>query len=124
VRRVTAGRAVLTGYGDSWRWRLGGGVGAVRDHREWWSALVSAVAYAPATPIASPALDSSSTSPAEPDAAPVAHLIDALGPPSAHTAFVSAMPAWWREPAPRWLPVLLFFFLLAEWGSRRLRGVR
>ena len=47
ARRVGAGRVVQLGYDDSWRWRMAGAAGSENAHREWWSRLVSSVAYAP-----------------------------------------------------------------------------
>jgi hypothetical protein len=125
VRRVTAGRVALTGYEESWRWRLAGGADGVRAHREWWSSLVSAVAYAPALPVPARALAASPAHLGELDAAPVTHLVDALGPASAQSSrWGDASRVWWRWQAPWWLCVPLFLLLLAEWGSRRLRGAR
>ena len=39
ARRIGAGRALQFGYEDTWRWRMGGSEGAVRDHRVWWTGL-------------------------------------------------------------------------------------
>src|SRR5207248_4874175 len=50
ARRIGAGRILQLGYEDTWRWRMGGSDGAVRDHRMWWSGLLSSVAYAPRAP--------------------------------------------------------------------------
>jgi hypothetical protein len=111
ARRVGAGRIVQTGYVDTWRWRMSAARGG-GDHREWWAGLVSAVAYAPAV---ARAPDRTS------DNAPVARLIDALGPMTA------------QSPGPRpvddrsrrgWLFAAIVVALLAEWGSRRFRGGR
>ncbi|MEO7683865.1 MAG: hypothetical protein ABIU86_07990, partial [Gemmatimonadaceae bacterium] len=44
ARRVLAGRALQIGYDETWRWRMGGGANALRDHRSWWTGLVSSVA--------------------------------------------------------------------------------
>jgi hypothetical protein len=125
VRRVTAGRVALTGYGESWRWRLAGGAEGVRAHREWWSSMVASVAYAPVLPLAAHTIATSPALMEEADAAPMASLIDALGSasaPSAQSGDVSRI--WWRGHAPWWLSMPLFVLLLAEWGSRRLRGAR
>ena len=110
ARRVEAGRVVQLGYDESWRWRLAGGAQAVDAHRAWWSAIVSSVAYRAAAPL----------SRAEHDDAPLARLVDALGPSSAE-AGTSPTRATWSPPA-----VLLFALatglLLIELASRRLRG--
>jgi hypothetical protein len=54
------------------------------------------------------------------DRAPVASLIERLGP-LALGPTISGAPV--RATVPRsWLFVLLSLCLLAEWGSRRLRG--
>ena len=70
--RVGAGRSVQIGYEDTWRWRVAGGPSSVRDHRAWWTSLVSSVAYASRASIAPRTLTT--------DDAPVAELVAALGP--------------------------------------------
>ena len=112
ARRIGAGRAIQLGYEDTWRWRMGGGDGAVRDHRIWWTGLVSSVAYAPRLqPIAA----TTST-----DEAPTIGLVAAIGPGKA----VGAMASRSGKPA---FPLALLFLLLAlgltgEIASRRQRG--
>jgi hypothetical protein len=111
ARRVGAGRVVQLGYDDSWRWRMAGANGSENAHREWWSRLVSAVAYAP--PVASAPT-------AETRGAPLAELVDRLGP-----ARVAGPPIAGRGPIDRrLLLVAMMILLLAEWGSRRLRGFK
>jgi hypothetical protein len=111
ARRVGLGRVVQIGYDDTWRWRLGGGEDAPREHAAWWSAMVSAVAHAPraeAPPAASRALDG----------APFARLVATLGPSSDEPSVSSTDPArtrWWIMP-------VIAALLLASWASRRLRG--
>jgi hypothetical protein len=75
---------------------------------------VSAVAYAPSPPRDSVALGAMGES------APVAHLVDRLGPSR------SVLPAAGsRAPVDRRIfMVLIMLFLLMEWASRRLRGLR
>ena len=111
ARRVGAGRVLQLGYEDTWRWRISGGDGAVRDHRRWLSGLVSSVAYAPRV---------SRSIPVETDEAPVADFVGAVGvSPSA--SFASTAPS----RATNWLLplfVLLSLMLVSEIGSRRLRG--
>jgi len=120
ARRVGAGRVVQMGYQDTWRWRMAGGDESVRDHRKWWSGLVSGVAYAPA-------LARKSTSRGEPDGmrsvideAPVANLVAAIGPQTLSTSGPISM----RSPAHArlWLFVIMAVALIAEVASRRSRG--
>jgi hypothetical protein len=105
--RVGAGRVIQVGYDDSWRWRMAGATGSESAHREFWSRLVSAVAYAPAAG-------------GEPAAvAPTAFLVDQLGPAR------DAAPDAPSAPVDRRLLItLMMILLLAEWASRRLRGLR
>lgn len=112
ARRVGAGRVLQVGYDDSWRWRMAGAAGSENAHREWWSRLVSAVAYAPPVAASRAALAD--------QGAPLASLVDRLGP-----ARVSAASAATRPPLDRriWL-ALIMILLLTEWASRRLRGLK
>lgn len=114
ARRIAAGRVVQFGYEDTWRWRMGGGVNALRDHRLWWSGLVSSVAYAPR--ITRGRVESQSTE------APLAALVAAAGP-----AFAAAGTSGATNDAQRWamwLFLLLAVALIAMVASRRLRGVK
>ncbi|HEX6053967.1 MAG TPA: hypothetical protein VFZ21_32070 [Gemmatimonadaceae bacterium] len=115
ARRVDAGRVVQVGYDETWRWRMGGGDEAVRAHREWWSRLVSSVAYAPLAPVSAPTN-------AVADPAPLALLHSALGAPSPLDSAVTQP----RDAAAitRVLFLLVVAPLLLEWVSRRLRGAR
>jgi hypothetical protein len=109
VRRVGAGRVMQVGYDDSWRWRMAGGPGSDAAHRDWWSRLVSSVAYAP------PFGDQAGTS-----TAPLAAMVARLGPSR-------PLPASARGASlvdRRIYMTLIIILLLAEWGSRRLRGLR
>jgi hypothetical protein len=112
ARRIGAGRSLQLGYEDTWRWRMGGGEGAVRDHRVWWTGLVSRVAYAPRVPRA--------TATGASDEAPMAGLVAAIGPMTqrAATSGLSGTPPDWMI----WLFVLLALGLVGEVASRRLRG--
>ena len=105
ARRVGAGRVIQLGYQDTWRWRMEGGEGSVAAHRAWWAGLVAGVAYEPAR----------SHEPGDP--APLASLIDALGPPK--TLPPSQTPG--SPPYPVVVAALVLC-LLGEWLSRRLRG--
>ena len=111
ARRFGAGRVLQSGYEDTWRWRMAGAESSVRDHRDWWTELVSSVAYAPRVALASTTGI---------DDAPVADLVSALGLP---IALGDALPrgsslSHWAA----WLFALLGFALIAEVASRRLRG--
>ena len=112
VRRVGAGRALQLGYEDTWRWRMDGGDGAVRDHRVWWTGLVSSVAYAPRVQPASPTASS--------DEAPMIALVAAIGPSKPVGVFSD------RSGKPAFLLASLFLLLalglVGEIASRRLRG--
>ena len=112
ARRIDAGRALQVGYEDTWRWRMGGGEGAVRDHRVWWTGLVSNVAYAPRVPRAATS--------APTDEAPMVGLVAAIGPsvPTRAMSSLGGNPSDWTT----WLFVLLALGLVGEVASRRLRG--
>jgi hypothetical protein len=112
ARRIGAGRALQLGYEDTWRWRMGGGDGAVRDHRLWWTGLVSSVAYAPRV------LRAPATTPT--DEAPRIGLVAAIGPgtpPSAISNRSGTQSDWMAG-----LFALLALGLVGEVASRRLRG--
>ena len=112
ARRIGSGRVVQVGYDDSWRWRMAGAPGSESAHREWWSRVVSSVAYVPSSTVHS---DASAT-----DAAPLAHLVGRLGP-----ARPDAGGRAGRGPIDkRLLLALIMTLLIVEWGSRRLRGFR
>ena len=111
VRRAGAGRAIVVGYDESWRWRMLGGASGPAAHRAWWSRTVGLVA--PEHDVARPAVASA--------AAPLASLVSTLGPaspPAARTETVSS------DALPLFLLVLLSLALLAETASRRFRGER
>jgi hypothetical protein len=112
ARRVGAGRVLQVGYDDSWRWRMAGATGSERAHREWWSRMISAVAYVP-----SPAARAATMGW---ESAPVAGLVDRLG------AAQREPPAGdGRRPIDnRLFLAAIMILLIAEWGSRRLRGLR
>jgi hypothetical protein len=112
ARRFGAGRVVQSGYEDTWRWRMAGAETSVRDHREWWTELVSNVAYAQR--VALPPLTD------EADAAPVAELVSALGPPRAEGDVAGAGLS--RSHWLAWMFALMAIALIAEVASRRLRG--
>ena len=111
ARRAAAGRVVLVGVEETWRWRMAGADGAVALHRAWWSRVVSSAAPTPLGPAPIEAAE----------AAPVAAAIDRLGAPR-------PVPPLGESPAPAGLPAWTFGVavtaLLAEWTLRRLRGAR
>lgn len=113
ARRVGAGRVVQIGYDETWRWRMAGAGDAAGDHRDWWARVVAAAAYQPQVGNRQSAID-------DRDRAPLASLVEALGPAAAGPTFMTAG----FDPR-RLLPaagLLLFLSLLGEWASRRLRG--
>ncbi|MFL5640179.1 MAG: hypothetical protein ACJ78M_12470 [Gemmatimonadaceae bacterium] len=109
ARRFIAGRVIQLGYEDTWRWRMGGADEAVRDHRIWWTGLVSSVAYAPRITRSAPASDD----------APLANLVAALGAsaPGSQRSGPVTESTW-----SFWLFVLFTTGLIGEIVSRRLRG--
>jgi hypothetical protein len=112
ARRIAAGRSIQLGYEDTWRWRMGGGEAAVRDHRLWWTGLVSSVAYARRVP---PASVTTST-----DEAPMSELVAAIGPSTPVSALSNLSGS--RSNWMAWLFLLLALGLIGEITSRRMRG--
>jgi len=114
ARRVDAGRVMQVGYDETWRWRMAGGDESAAAHREWWSRLVAAVAYAPLIPRGSGMTSIDET--------PLASLVEALGPPTT----MDGRPATRTDRARvTWMLFLLAAAsLLVEWTSRRFRGAR
>ncbi len=110
ARRVGAGRVLQVGYDDSWRWRMAGGPGAEAAHRMWWSRVAGSVAYVP--------VGRSAEREQAGAAAPVAHLVERIGP-----ARAAAQGARSRRVDSRMLMAIIMVLLLTEWGSRRLRGL-
>ena len=111
--RIGIGRSVQIGYQDTWRWRMTGSDAAVQDHRDWWTGLVSDVAYAPRIP--RPAAVGVAV-----DEAPMIGLVAAIGKKATVTprsTFSDTVPDWMAL-----LFVILSLALLAEIASRRLRG--
>jgi hypothetical protein len=107
ARRVDRGRVVLVGYDDTWRWRMAGGADALEEHRAWWAALVASVARVDRTPL-----------PASADEAPLAAMVQLLGPSSARPAGAAAA----GRLSHGWAFAALAVALLLQWLSRRLRG--
>lgn len=109
--RLGNGRVVLAGYSDTWEWRMRGDDRALEAHRDWWSAVVGAAAYAPDTAAATQS----------PESAPVAALYAALGPPG--TAASLPLLRDRRLPVEALLFALASLSLLAEIISRRRRSL-
>jgi hypothetical protein len=108
------GRIARVGYDSTWRWRMADGDSGPARYRAWWSAIVARVAYAPriGQPIS-----------ADVDAAPLAHLVDALGSPSSSSGTADGRPPF--DPTRgAWVFGALLAALLLEWASRRVRGRR
>jgi hypothetical protein len=112
ARRVAAGRVVQSGVEESWRWRMQGGASGAREHREWWTRLVSAAAgSAPSAPTAQ------ATHPAD-VSAPRAAMVQRLGPAVSAAPIIPSDP----RPLPAWLGAITLVLMVAEWASRRARG--
>ncbi len=114
VQRRGAGRVVVSGYWDTWRWRMEGDDDGIVAHRAWWSALVSDVAFAPRA-------NRDKFATVWPgDAAPYADLVARWGTSGA-LPFVASSTE--HTQSRRWLLyVFAVIALLGEWRSRRLRG--
>ncbi|HUF65389.1 MAG TPA: hypothetical protein VMM17_05375 [Gemmatimonadaceae bacterium] len=109
--RFGAGRVIVSGYGDTWQWRMLGDEQGLEAHRDWWSAVVGAAAYAP---------DTSDTA-ISPESAPLAALHAALGPPGA--AGPQPTLSFRRFPLDAALFGLTLLALVGETVSRRRRGL-
>jgi hypothetical protein len=109
-RRVGSGRVIATGYDDTWRIRMAPpDDNAPEVHRRWWSSLAAGVVHSRLVPRDAGPVDE----------APFAATVDALGPPSGPGEPADSEPRPWDA----WLAALAAATLLAEWLSRRLRGV-
>lgn len=109
ARRVERGRVTVVGYEDTWRWRMAGGDDAPERHRAWWAGLVAGVAHVDRVRLAGAA---------SADEAPLARLVDRLGPAAPPPDAVVAG----RPLSHAWLLAVLATALLLQWLSRRLRG--
>lgn len=119
ARRYGAGRVMQIAYDDSWEWRMSGPDGSVEAHRQWWSDIVSAVAFAPTSSDASKGV-SVATLPG--NAAPYADIMARLGKPVAMPAQNASLAV--SRPWELLLLSVAALALVLEWGSRRLRGAR
>lgn len=108
-RRIGLGRVVETGYVEFWRLRLAGDQSSVERHRNWLARVVAGVAFTRREPL--------TTLPG--DAAPLAALIDRLGPPEDAPSLSAALAA---DPLSPWIIGVIAAALLLEWLSRRLRS--
>lgn len=124
ARRVEAGRVVAMPYRDTWRWRMQGSDAGADEHRAWWnSAVMAAVPSIGAAPVTEDVFPGA--------AAPYADLVARIGAPTAIPATSREAAAFSRTTGSdrsRPLQPILFcgalLLLLAEWSSRRLRGLR
>lgn len=110
ARRVELGRVGVIAYRDTWRWRMEGDAGAPEAHAAWWSAMAGAVAAPPAAAEPSPA----------DDPAPLASMVDALGPPAERGRATDMFPATSIDAI---LLSLACLALLVAWWARRARGL-
>ncbi|MBC8086551.1 MAG: hypothetical protein H7Z40_04755 [Phycisphaerae bacterium] len=122
ARRYGSGRVSKVAYDGVWEWRMVGPEGSVDAHRQWWSALVSSVAFAPeqSRDSAGALLQERGDEPGT--VAPYADTRARLGAPV-------EMPQLSKRPerGTAWellLTGLAVLLLLSEWASRRLRGAR
>jgi hypothetical protein len=113
ARRTGAGRVIQLGYEDTWRWRLGGGADAIREHRLWWTRLVSGVAYA--TLVLRTAENIASVDPA-----PFTDLVATVGA-NTSPGFVPRLSGS-SANFTAWLFAFLVAALIGEVASRRTRG--
>jgi len=111
ARRAGAGRLVQIGWDETWRWRMADVAGSADAHRDWWAGVVAAAAYRPRAGVGAGERGS---------AAPLAALVEALGP--ARPAPAAGTAARDLRPLLPLAAALLLLALVAEWGSRRLRG--
>lgn len=106
IRYIKIPKALQISDDTTWRLRMDSAQGPAR-HRDLWASLVAHVAYAPRVRV---------TTRLDDDPAPVAATIARLGPP---TPPGQNGRSW---PGPEIVFGLLAAALLADWGSRRLRG--
>jgi hypothetical protein len=118
ARRAGAGRVIQLGYEDTWRLRMGGGADAIREHRQWWTRLVSSVAYGLRLPRGQSVGSDHQTN--QDDEAPLAGLVAAIGP-STSTARLTSL-SHGSSSSLEILFALLAMGLFGEVLSRRLRG--
>lgn len=112
---VGEGRVLRVGYKDLWRQRMSSDdstADPVAAHRAWLARAVASVAYAPRVAVAESAAG---------DPAPLADLVDRLGP---HSGSVDRASPLQREVPSGVLLAIMIAAMLLELTSRRLRGAR
>jgi hypothetical protein len=114
LERQGLGRVAQVGYHDTWRWRMADADSGPARHRAWWSGVVASVSYAPST--------TRLVATADADPAPLANLIDALGPPASPMAAVAPRRPPIDPTRQPWVFGAVLATLSLEWASRRLRG--
>lgn len=122
ARRFGAGRVVESAYDGVWEWRMAGPDGSIDAHRQWWSSLVSSVAFAPGLVGENFGVESLRVPDAPGSAAPYADARARLGKSSAMPTIEANVAS--GTPWELILMLVAVVSLLAEWGSRRLRGAR
>ena len=116
--RIGPGRVIASAYRDTWHWRMEGTDDGIDEHRNWWSALVSAAAFVPAD--SSVAHNASRATRFPGNAAPYADLVARVGAPTVTLPARIATPS---GPSRIWLLFVgAAVALLTEWALRRLRG--
>jgi len=114
--RVGAGRVMRIAVDDTWRRRMTGDADGVREHRSWWTGMVSRVAYAPSVPHGGTRDAGRGTG----EGAPYADLVSAIGSASSGSGFPIRVAS-----RSVWMALLFLIFslaLLGEVASRRRRG--
>jgi hypothetical protein len=113
--RIGRGRVIRIGYRDLWRHRMTDNdtiPDPVAAHRAWLARVVASVAHAPRVASQADTLA---------DPAPLANMVDRIGPRSASLSEESPMR---RKVPSSVLFGILLASLLLELASRRLRGAR
>jgi hypothetical protein len=114
--RRGVGRIAVSGFRETWRWRMEGRDESADAHRQWWSDLVGLVAFSTDTVRAL----HGSRWPG--DVAPMADLIARIGAPSVVAAPMTTARAASASRVLWLLVALATVALLTEWTLRRLRG--
>jgi len=120
VVRRGLGRVLAVGYRETWRWRMEGRDESADAHRQYWTQLLAAVAYA-SSPRTSLPTNSNDAVDAPGDGVPLADLIARVGQPSSRNQVVASSAALARIPL-WWLYVVAAISLTIEWALRRTRG--
>jgi hypothetical protein len=118
ARRLAAGRVVQVGYDETWRWRMQAERDGPAAHRAFWNQLVATAAAAVPSSTADTARAGSAPIVRTFDEAPLAALVQRLGPAVADAPATRPVPS----SLPAWSGAVALLLLLAEWASRRARG--